>query len=65
MKTTISTKFPKHIILAFEKGYGMIPNAMGFPINSWREALEAKKELLKDAKAVEKGEKADTEFKTV
>ena len=64
-KTTISTKCPKHIILAFEKGYGMIPNAMGFPINSWREALEAKKELLKDAKAVEKGEKADTEFKTV
>lgn len=48
-----------------EKGYGMIPNAMGFPINSWREALEAKKELLKDAKAVEKGEKVDTEFKTV
>ena len=65
MKTTISTKFPKHIILAFEKGYGMIPNAMGFPINSWREALEAKKELLKDAKAVEKGEKAEKEFLTV
>ena len=64
-KTTISTKFPKHIILAFEKGYGMIPNAMGFPINSWREALEAKKELLKDAKAVEKGEKAEKEFLTV
>ena len=65
MKTTIATKFPKHIILAFEKGYGMIPNAMGFPINSWREALEAKKELLKDAKAVEKGEKAEKEFLTV
>ena len=64
-KTTISTKFTKHIILAFEKGYGMIPNAMGFPINSWREALEAKKELLKDAKAVEKGEKAEKEFLTV
>lgn len=48
-----------------EKGYGMIPNAMGFPINSWREALEAKKELLKDAKAVEKGEKAEKEFLTV
>ena len=64
-KTTIATKFPKHIILAFEKGYGMIPNAMGFPINSWREALEAKKELLKDAKAVEKGEKAEKEFLTV
>ena len=38
---------------------------MGFPINSWREALEAKKELLKDAKAVEKGEKAEKEFLTV
>ena len=43
----------------------MIPNAMGFPINNWREALEAKKELLKDAKAVEKGEKAEKEFLTV
>lgn len=43
----------------------MIPNAMGLPINSWREALEAKRDLLKDAKEVADGKKAETTFMTV
>lgn len=64
-KTTNACKFPKHILLAFEKGYGLIPRANGYPINSWREALEAKRDLLKDAKEVEQGKKAETFFKTV
>ena len=65
MKTTNACKFPKHIILAFEKGYGLIPNAMGLPINNWREALEAKRDLIKEANAVANGEKSETTFKTI
>lgn len=34
-KTTIATKFPKHLLLAFEKGYNAIPGAMAKPIDSW------------------------------
>lgn len=64
-KTTNACKFPKHIILAFEKGYGLIPNAMGLPINNWREALEAKRDLIKEANAVANGEKSETTFKTI
>lgn len=36
-KTTIATKFPRHLLLAFEKGYSAIPGAMAQPINSWGE----------------------------
>lgn len=43
----------------------MIPNAMGLPINSWREALEAKRDLLKDAKEVADGKKTETTFSTI
>ena len=34
-KTTTAVKFPKHFLLAFEKGYSAIPGAMALPINSW------------------------------
>ena len=33
-KTTTAVKFPKHLLLAFEKGYNAIPGAMAQPINS-------------------------------
>ena len=36
-KTTTATKFPRHLILAFEKGFNAIPGAMAQPINSWSE----------------------------
>lgn len=36
-KTTTSTKFPNHLLLAFEKGYNAIPGAMAQPVNSWGE----------------------------
>ena len=36
-KTTIATKFPRHLLLAFEKGYNAIPGAMAQPLNSWAE----------------------------
>jgi hypothetical protein len=43
----------------------MLPNVMGIPVNKWKEALDIKKQLLKDAEAVEKGEKEETTYKTV
>ena len=54
-KTTIATKFPNHLLLAFEKGYNAIPGAMAKPMNSWsdfRKMLRA----LKDPRLQEKYE---------
>lgn len=64
-KTSNAIKFPRHIIIGFEKGWNMLPNVMGVPVNKWREALDIKKQLLKDAEMVEKGEKKETTYKTV
>lgn len=44
-KTTIATKFPRHLLLAFEKGYNAIPGAMAQPINSWAEFRKVLKQL--------------------
>lgn len=44
-KTTIACKFPKHFLLAFEKGYSAIPGAMAKPINSWSEFKKTLREL--------------------
>lgn len=54
-KTTISTKFPNHFLLAFEKGYNAIPGAMAQPINSWGEFRKVLRQL-KDPKAQERFE---------
>ena len=54
-KTTISTKFPNHFLLAFEKGYNAIPGAMAQPINSWGEFRKVLRQL-KDSKAKERFE---------
>ena len=51
-KTTIATKFPRHLLLAFEKGYNAIPGAMAQPINSWSEFKKVLRQL-KDARAKE------------
>lgn len=63
-KTTIASKFPKALVMAFEKGYNFIPGIVAQPINKWSEALEVKKALLKDAETAEKKE-AETYYKTV
>ena len=34
-KTTIASKFPGALVLAFEKGYSAIPGIMAKPMNSW------------------------------
>lgn len=44
-KTTIATKFPNHLLLAFEKGYNAIPGAMAQPINSWGEFRKTLRQL--------------------
>ena len=48
-KTTIATKFPKSLLLAFEKGYSAIPGVMAKDINTWGEF----KKVLNELKAPE------------
>ena len=64
-KTSNAVRFPKPIVLGFEKGWNMLSGVYGQPINKWSEALTVKKQLLKDVKAVEANEKPETTFKTV
>ena len=47
-KTTTATKFPNHLLLAFEKGYNAIPGAMAQPINSWSEFKKVLRQLKED-----------------
>ena len=54
-KTTIATKFPRHLLLAFEKGYNAIPGAMAQPINTWSEFRKVLRQL-KDIKVKEQFE---------
>lgn len=51
-KTTIASKFPKALLLAFETGYLAIPGIMAQPINKWSEFKQVLKQL-KDDKAHE------------
>ena len=46
-KTTIATKFPNHLLLAFEKGYNALPGVMAQPINNWTQFRQTLKELKK------------------
>lgn len=55
-KTTNATKFPRHLLVAFEKGYNAIPGAMAQPINNWSEF----KQLLKQLKNPQVKEKFET-----
>jgi len=54
-KTTIASKFPNHLILAFEKGYSAIPGAMAQPINTWGEFKKVLRQL-KQADIIKKFE---------
>lgn len=51
-KTTTASKFPKSLIIAFEKGYAAIPGVMALPVNSWSDFLKIIRQL-KDSKAKE------------
>lgn len=64
-KTSNAVKFPKPLLIAFEKGYNMLSGVMAQPVNKWKEAIDIKKQLLKDVKSVADGEKSETTFKTI
>lgn len=44
-KTTTATKFPKSLLLAFEKGYNALNNVLAQPINKWAEFKQVLKQL--------------------
>lgn len=48
-KTTTACKFPRHLLLAFEKGYNAIPGAMAQPINSWGEFKKVLRQLKEES----------------
>lgn len=54
-KTSNAVKFPKSLLLAFEKGYNAINNVMAQPINKWSEFKQVLKQL-KDPKVQERFE---------
>ena len=51
-KTTIASKFPNALLLAFEKGYNALAGIRPQPINSWAEFKKVLRQL-KDARAKE------------
>lgn len=51
-KTTTAVRFPKSLLLAFEKGYNALNNVMAQPINKWAEFKQVLKQL-KDPKVKE------------
>lgn len=52
-KTTIASKFPNALLLAFEKGYNALAGVMAQPVNSWAEFRKVLRQL-KDEKVKEK-----------
>ncbi|MCM1324724.1 MAG: ATP-binding protein [Acetobacter sp.] len=48
-KTTIASRFPQSLILAFEKGYNAIPGIMAQPLNTWGEFKKTLTELKEPA----------------
>ena len=51
-KTTIASKFPNALLLAFEKGYNALAGVRPQPINSWAEFKKVLRQL-KDPRAKE------------
>ena len=51
-KTTTASKFPKSLLLAFEKGYNTLAGVMANPINSWAEFRKVLRQL-KDERSKE------------
>lgn len=56
-KTTLATRFDKHLLLAFEKGYSALPGVMAQPINSWAEFIKILTQLKLEANRVEAARK--------
>ena len=56
-KTTIASKFPNALLLAFEKGYNALAGVMAQPMNSWADMIKVLKQL--------KDEKVKARFETI
>lgn len=46
-KTTFATQMPKHLLLAFEKGYNALPGVMAQDVTTWGEMKQILRELKK------------------
>lgn len=46
-KTSLAVRFPKSLLLAFEKGYNALANVMKYDIPNWRTMKEVLRELRK------------------
>ena len=46
-KTTLATQMPKHLLLAFERGYNALPGVIVQDITSWGEMKQVMRELKK------------------
>ncbi len=44
-KTSTAVKFPKHLLIAFERGFNALNNVMAQPINKWMEFKKVLKQL--------------------
>lgn len=44
-KTTTAAKFPKSLLLAFEKGYNAIPGVLALPMNTWSDFKQVLRQL--------------------
>lgn len=68
-KTTLATRFPKHLLCGFEKGYSALPGIMAVPINTWAEFLQVLNQLKTDKKkydvATAKGEEYELMYQTI
>ena len=52
-KTTIASRFPKALLLAFEKGYSALPGIKAQPMNTWADMFRVMKQLkTEEAKEV-------------
>ena len=47
-KTTLGSKFPNALILAFERGYNALPGVFAQDMTSWSDMKAAVRELKKD-----------------
>lgn len=65
----MATRFPKHLLIAAEKGYKAIPQVKAAPINSWGEFLNVVGQLMMLATqrdiAEQKGESFEMPYETV
>ena len=61
-KTTLASRFPKSLILGFERGWGEIPGAMAVPVDTWADFIQILNMLRQDKKKEELAKKKNEEY---